>query len=785
MPATDPLCPVEEVVITGALDCRASRPPDYAVENRALAALTEAMGDDPETVLQRLVESAMELTHSDSAGISILEPGGEQGIFRWVATAGQWAPYRNGTMPREQSPCGQVITRDTVLLVTQPERAFPALLQSDPLIREGLLAPFHVDGKPVGTVWVIKHSVEKRFEKEDARLLASLAQFASVAHRTVRALEDARTGEKESRRVLETGLADRERVNRLLRESEHRLAVELSGSKLLQRLSTRLIPEQSPEALFDQILDTALELMKADAVSIQLLDNDGKRLRRVATRNLHPDSTEYWTWVDASHASTCGQALSKNERVVLDDVEASPELVGTGDLEAFRASRTRAVQSSPLLTRTGQPIGMISTHWRTPRRLDEVDFGLFDILARQVADLFERSKAEATLRESEERQAFLLTLSDVLAPLSDASEIVTAASKLTGQHLSLDRCGYGDVDPALDHFMLTGWDRAAGACAFPSQLSFATSGTEFVESLRAGKTLVVDDVATEPKIGNADKQNYAKAEIAAFVNVPLVKGGDLIGMLSAHQAQQRHWNRAEVTLLEEVLSRTATAIERTQAQEALRTSENYANILLAELQHRVRNTLAVVRSIARRTAETTSTVDDMVAHFQGRLDAFSRVQAAITRSADQVVSLRSLVEDEMTAHAARNGEKVHFSGDGVALNARTAERLSLAIHELTTNAVKHGALSSPNGHVEISWRVEAVPCEPRLVFQWKEHGVRIPKAPKREGFGMDLLRRSLPYDLHAEVHLDFTPNGVVFDLSLPFGAPPSSACEVMGDERNL
>ena len=191
-------CGVNGVIITGDLDRRSSRAPDYEAEARALTALAEAMSKNPGTVLQRLVEMTMELTRSDSAGISLLESGGEHGPFRWVATAGAWALYRDGTMPREESPCGEVIARVAVLLVKEPERAFPALLQAEPAIGEGLLAPFNIDGAPAGTLWSIMHGSEGRFDSEDARLLTSLARFASAANQAVLALEAARVDGRDS-----------------------------------------------------------------------------------------------------------------------------------------------------------------------------------------------------------------------------------------------------------------------------------------------------------------------------------------------------------------------------------------------------------------------------------------------------------------------------------------------------------------------------------------------------------------------------------------------------------
>ena len=191
-------CDVESVIITGDLDLRPARAADHQAESLALVALAEAMSSSPNTVLQRLVEAAMELTQSDSAGISILEPNEEQGIFRWVATAGAWSDYRDGTMPREASPCGVVIAREAVLLMKKPERSFPALLAAKPRISEALLAPLHLNEVPFGTLWTIKHSPDGRFDAEDGRVLKSLSRFAAAAHQTTQALQSALTSNNEA-----------------------------------------------------------------------------------------------------------------------------------------------------------------------------------------------------------------------------------------------------------------------------------------------------------------------------------------------------------------------------------------------------------------------------------------------------------------------------------------------------------------------------------------------------------------------------------------------------------
>ena len=202
-----PSCGADAVIATAELEGRPSRAPDYRAESRAFADLARSMSGDRTAMLQHLVETVMELTRCDSAGVSLLEANGDQGVFRWVATAGAWAPYQNGTMPREESPCGEVIARKAVLLVQEPARAFPALLQAEPGIGEGLLAPFDVNGAPGGTVWAIMHNPTRHFEAEDARLLESLARFASLAHQVMMSHGVA----KEEIRLLQNELVHRSR----------------------------------------------------------------------------------------------------------------------------------------------------------------------------------------------------------------------------------------------------------------------------------------------------------------------------------------------------------------------------------------------------------------------------------------------------------------------------------------------------------------------------------------------------------------------------------------------
>jgi two-component system CheB/CheR fusion protein len=195
----------------------------------------------------------------------------------------------------------------------------------------------------------------------------------------------------------------------------------------------------------------------------------------------------------------------------------------------------------------------------------------------------------------------------------------------------------------------------------------------------------------------------------------------------------------------------------------LRRMEEHQRLLMAELQHRGRNMLSVIRSLIRRTVRASSTVDELAMHLDGRINAFARVQAAVTRDPGRGIDLAQLIADELLAHTARENERLRMEGPTVQLRPKAAEILGLAIHELTTNAVKHGALSLPQGSIDVTWRIE----DPQLILDWQESGGPRVAGSRRRGFGTELLERTLPYDLGAKVTQNFGPKGLHCRIELP------------------
>jgi hypothetical protein len=170
---------LRSVLSTDELNTRPSRPPNYRAENHALIALARQLAISPAGILQALTETALDLCCAHSAGISLLQPDGKR--FHWPAVAGRWAEHVGGGTPREYGPCGTVLDCDSALIFCHPEQDFDYFAPVTPLVEEALLMPFYLNGKAVGTIWIVLHDNSHRFELEDLRLMTNLGAFAASA----------------------------------------------------------------------------------------------------------------------------------------------------------------------------------------------------------------------------------------------------------------------------------------------------------------------------------------------------------------------------------------------------------------------------------------------------------------------------------------------------------------------------------------------------------------------------------------------------------------------------
>ncbi|MFL5758510.1 MAG: ATP-binding protein [Thermomicrobiales bacterium] len=197
--------PLASILLTEELHRRPSRPPEFEKENSALAALVSALADSPLTILQTLADKVLEVLHAGSAGLSLVTK--DETRFYWAAIAGAWRPHLGGGTPRTFGPCGDVLDHNCPMLFSHWERRYPYLGSAVPLADEGLLVPFYVNGKSVGTIWAIAHDKRRNFDAEDLRLLESMGRFASAAYQAVESIETLRS-EIAAREEAESAVRD-------------------------------------------------------------------------------------------------------------------------------------------------------------------------------------------------------------------------------------------------------------------------------------------------------------------------------------------------------------------------------------------------------------------------------------------------------------------------------------------------------------------------------------------------------------------------------------------------
>lgn len=199
-------------------------------------------------------------------------------------------------------------------------------------------------------------------------------------------------------------------------------------------------------------------------------------------------------------------------------------------------------------------------------------------------------------------------------------------------------------------------------------------------------------------------------------------------------------------------------------------SSQRLQVMVDELKHRTRNLLAIVQSIANQTARSTTGTDDFLERFGDRLNALGKVQNLLSKSDSFEITMRTLVAAEIDALASGDlKDRIIIEGPPVRLRNSAVQMLSLAVHELATNARKYGALARPEGTLSVEWSVvNAETCEARLEFQWHETGTMPPPgSSKGKGYGRHLIEKALPMALGGESTFDLNLEGLRFRFSVP------------------
>ena len=213
---------------------------------------------------------------------------------------------------------------------------------------------------------------------------------------------------------------------------------------------------------------------------------------------------------------------------------------------------------------------------------------------------------------------------------------------------------------------------------------------------------------------------------------------------------------------EQALRKHARALEA-EIAERIR-AEEHQKLLLAELNHRVKNTLAVVTAIAAQTARNSISIESFTQSFLARLHALNGAHSLLTTQNWQAVSLADLTDAVLAPH--RSHDQLCIRGGPVMLPPKAVVSVSLVLHELVTNAAKHGALSDPAGKVSLKWESDAR-SQPGIRLLWEETGIGPVAAPTRLGFGAAMIRASVEHDLKGKVNVSYGDDGLRYNIEFP------------------
>lgn len=405
-----------------ALCDRGSRIEDFPAENRALVNLAHELASNPRNVLQILVETALELCRADSAGISIFGSDG----CSCHSGAGILARCLNRTESLFSDPCDILTDHRAPVLLRNSASLFPPSLDIHPPATEALLLPFYEEDQPAGSIWVVFHTPERQFDMEDLRLMTNLSSFASAAHRLTRSMDegtnirDVLERHMEQRtealslanRTLQYQISERERIDATLRETQEQLEAEVAALNRLQELSTLLLTIPDLSSALTEILQAATDLNQADMGYIRLYDPERKVLSIEVHQGFDEVFIDRFKTVDGSDDSPCARALRSKRRVMVEDIHAEEQ--SSIDLHAAELGQYRAIQTTPLFSREGKPLGVLSIHFRFPRTAKQRS-GMLDLFARQAADFIESLRITEQLRDADRRKdEFIATLSHEL-----------------------------------------------------------------------------------------------------------------------------------------------------------------------------------------------------------------------------------------------------------------------------------------------------------------------------------------------------------------------------------
>jgi PAS domain S-box-containing protein len=482
------------------------------------------------------------------------------------------------------------------------------------------------------------------------------------------------------------------------------LAQRMDEQAALFRLTDGLHRAKTVDDIYAVSLDAIQQALRCDRASILLMEDPGG-MHFVAWRGL---SDGYRRAVEGH---TPWRPDENNPQPLCVDDIVTADL--GADLKAtVLGEGIRACAFIPLIA-NGRLIGKFMTYYSEPHAFTGNDIAVAIAVARQLAFGITKKRAEDALRANEERL-----------------RLATEAGKVGVWEWEIDanRVTWTDSLYAMHGVDRTGFEGTSEAVAALTHRDDRERVAETVRrSVRTGQPCVMEFRVVRPD-------------------------GQLVWLYTNAAVIQEHGRAVRL------LGATIDITER-------KSSDAQRDLLVAELSHRVKNTLATVISIAHQSFSRGPSVDDARRSFDGRIRALAQTHGRLAEGNWSGVSFETMVNDELAPYRRDDGGNVKIDGPGITLNPKHAVVLGMAFHELATNAAKYGALSTKTGAVNVAW--EIVPRSSELRIHWSESGGPCVSPPRRSGFGRLLLERALASDLQGNVALSFAETGLTCEITVP------------------
>lgn len=376
-----------------------------------------------------------------------------------------------------------------------------------------------------------------------------------------------------------------------------------------------------------------------------------------------------------------------------------------------------------------------------------------------IAGIFNSGSETTQTVLSQRQMALMLELSEVLRAEPDAESGRRAAMAMLGRRLCVERVGFAEFGNAERAAKVVEEWNAPGVA--PTADFDAPAGCAlFVErELAAGRAVRIDDVRAHPEVRTGEIEAVlAPLGIGAVVAVPWLEGGRIAGFAYLHAAGPRAWSDFDISTLDGLIQRTRGWLGEQRAEQRER-------IMIREIDHRARNVLAIALSVVRLTdAEDIAEFREKI---EERITALAKAHGLLAGERWSDIELEKLLDEELAPYAGDSG-RVRRDGPAVPLPPELTQTVALVLHELATNAAKHGALGSPDGVLTVRWRIGS---SGRLEIDWTESGLDLRQgdAP-RTGFGTTLLERIVEAQLGGTIERTFTDTGLVCRIAIPLAA---------------